>query len=158
MQCHAIPCSTMQYHAIPCNTMQYPTVPCNTMQYHAIPCNSMQYYAIQCNTMQYHAILCIINNCWRSVPLPCGQYNGHFFLNSSSGKNQSADWWCPPLPFLEVFQNLDKICFLDLHYCLCILVTSVPNMTCFLFFRGSPLLHFFMLKSLNGTWQSESSV
>ena len=28
--------------------------------------------------MLYHAIPCIINNCWRSVPLPCGQYNGHF--------------------------------------------------------------------------------
>ena len=59
MQCHAIPCNTMQNHAIPCNTMQYNAIPCNTMQYHAIPC--------------------IINNCWRSVPLPCGQYNGHFF-------------------------------------------------------------------------------
>ena len=49
------------------------------MQYHAIPCNTMQYHAIPCNTMQYHAIPCIINNCWRSVPLPCGQYNGHFY-------------------------------------------------------------------------------
>ena len=38
----------------------------------------MQYHAIPCNTMQYNAIPCIINNCWRSVPLPCGQYNGHF--------------------------------------------------------------------------------
>ena len=50
------------------------------MQYNAIPCNTMQYHAIPCNTMQYHAIQCIINNCWRSVPLPCGQYNGHFLL------------------------------------------------------------------------------
>ena len=40
----------------------------------------MQYHAIQCNTMQYHAIPCIINNCWRSVPLPCGHYNGHFWF------------------------------------------------------------------------------
>ena len=39
----------------------------------------MQYNAIPCNTMQYHAIPCIINNCWRSVPLPYGQYNGHFY-------------------------------------------------------------------------------
>ena len=39
----------------------------------------MQYHAIPCNTMQYHAIPCIINNSWRSVPLPCGQYNGHFY-------------------------------------------------------------------------------
>jgi hypothetical protein len=38
----------------------------------------MQYHAIPCNTMQYHAIPWNINNCWRSVPLPCGQYNGHF--------------------------------------------------------------------------------
>ena len=84
MQYHAIPCNTMQYHAIPCNTMQCHAIPCNTMQYHAIPCNTMQYYALQCNSMQYHAIPCntmqynaipcIINNCWRSVPLPCGQY------------------------------------------------------------------------------------
>ena len=78
MQYHAIPCNIMQYHAIPCNTMQYHAISCNTMQYPAIPCNTMQYYAIQCNTMQYHAKPCIINNCWRSVPLPCGQYNGHF--------------------------------------------------------------------------------
>ena len=49
------------------------------MQFHAIPCNTMQYYAIQCNTMQYHAIPCIINNCWRSVPLPCGQYMAIFW-------------------------------------------------------------------------------
>ena len=60
--------------------MQYNAIPCNTMQYHAIPCNTMQYYAIQCNPMQYHAIPWIINKCWRSVPLPCGQYNGHFFI------------------------------------------------------------------------------
>ena len=31
-----------------------------------------------CYIMQYHAIPWNINNCWRSVPLPCGQYNGHF--------------------------------------------------------------------------------
>ena len=82
MQNHAITCNTMQYHAIPCNTMQYNAIPCNTMQYHAIPCNTMQYYAIQCNAMLYHAIPCIINNCWRSVPLPCGQYNGHFYFHA----------------------------------------------------------------------------
>ena len=68
----------MQNHAIPCNTMQYHAIPCNTMQYNAIPCDTMQYYAIPCNTMQYHAIRCIINNCWRSVPLPCGQYKAIF--------------------------------------------------------------------------------
>ena len=28
--------------------------------------------------MQYNAIPCIINNCWRSVPLPCGQYMAIF--------------------------------------------------------------------------------
>ena len=78
VQYHAIPCNTMQYNAIPCKTMQYYAKPCTTIQYHAIPCNTMQYSAIPCNTMQYHAIPCIINNCWRSVPLPCGQYNGHF--------------------------------------------------------------------------------
>ena len=48
------------------------------MQYHAIPCNTMQYHAIPCNTMQYHAIPCIINYCWRSVPLPCGQFMAIF--------------------------------------------------------------------------------
>ena len=84
MQNHAIPYSTMHYRAIPCNTKQYHAIPCNNMQYNATPCNTMQYhttqyYAIQCNTMQYHAIPCIINNCWRSVPMPCGQYNGHFY-------------------------------------------------------------------------------
>ena len=28
--------------------------------------------------MQYHAIQCTINNCWRSLPLPCGQYKDFF--------------------------------------------------------------------------------
>ena len=71
MQNRAIPCITMQNHAIPCNTVQYHAIPCHTMQYHAKLCNTM-------HTMLCHAITCIINNCWRSVPLPCGQYNGHF--------------------------------------------------------------------------------
>ena len=44
----------------------------------------MQCHAIPCNTMQCHAMPCIINNSWRSVPLPCGQYNGHFSSSSSS--------------------------------------------------------------------------
>ena len=64
------------------------------MQYHAIPCNTMQYYAIQCNTMQYHAILFIINNCWRSIPLPCGQYDGHFLYFKFQG------CWLPFVSFL----------------------------------------------------------
>ena len=100
MQYHALPCITMQYHAIQCNamqysviqynsmkyhsiprnTMQYHAIPCSTMQYHAIPCNTMQYHEIPCNTMQYHAIPCLINNYWRSVPLPCGQYIAIFFI------------------------------------------------------------------------------
>ena len=83
MQYHAKPCNTLQYHVISCNTMQSHAKPCNTMQYYAIPCNTMQYYAIQNNAMPYHAIPCIINNCWRSVPLPCGQYNGHFFFQQA---------------------------------------------------------------------------
>ena len=58
--------------------MQYPVIPCNTMQYHAIPCNTMQYHSIPRNTMQYHTIPCTLNNCWRSVPLPCGQYMAIF--------------------------------------------------------------------------------
>ena len=64
----------MQYHAIPCNTMHYHAISFNTMQYHAIPCYTMQYHVIPYNTMQYLAIPCIIYKCWRSVPLPCGQY------------------------------------------------------------------------------------
>ena len=58
--------------------MQYHAIPCHTMQYHAISCNTMQYHAIPCNTMHYHAIPCTINNCWRSLPLPCGQYKDFF--------------------------------------------------------------------------------
>ena len=38
----------------------------------------MQYHAIPCNTMQNHAISCMLSNCWRSVPLPCGQYMAIF--------------------------------------------------------------------------------
>ena len=51
------------------------------MKYGAILCNTVQYHVIPCNTIQYHAIPCIIDNCWRSVPLPCGQYNGHFYFS-----------------------------------------------------------------------------
>ena len=78
MRYDAIPCSTMQHHVVLCNTVQCHAVPCNTMQYHAKPCNEMQYHAIPCYTMQYHAIPCIFNTCWRSVPLPCGQYKAIF--------------------------------------------------------------------------------
>ena len=92
MQNHAIPCNIMHYHAIPCNTMQYHDIPCNTMHYHAMPCNTMQYHAILCNTMQYHAIPCIINNCWRGVPLPCGQYNGHFCTWSKHLIKSTSVW------------------------------------------------------------------
>ena len=81
MQYHAIPCNTMQYYAMQCNTMQYHAIPCNTMQYHAIPSNTMQFHAILCNSMQYPAIPCIINNCWRSVPLPWGQYMAIFYYH-----------------------------------------------------------------------------
>ena len=84
MRYHAIPCNIIKYHAIPCNTMQYNAIPCNTMQYHVIPCNTMQYYAIQCNTLHYHLIPCIFNNCWWSVPLPCGQYMAIFILELPS--------------------------------------------------------------------------
>ena len=80
MQYHVVPCNNVQYHAITCNTMQYNTILCNTMQYRAISCNTMQYHAIQFNTMHYQAIPCIINNCWRSVPLPFGQYKAIFFV------------------------------------------------------------------------------
>ena len=82
MQYHAIPCNTMQYHAIPCNTMKYHAIPCDPMKYHTIPCSTLQYHAIPCITMQYHAIPCMPSNCWRSVPLPCGQYMAIFILRS----------------------------------------------------------------------------
>ena len=51
------------------------------MQFHAILCNTMQCQPIPCNTSQYHAIPYIINNCWRSVPLRSGQYNGNFYYH-----------------------------------------------------------------------------
>ena len=87
MQYHALPCNTMQYNAVPCNTMQYHVKPSNTVQYHAIQCNTMQYYSIQSNTMKLHAIPCIIINCWRSVPLPCGQYMAIFSSVRSSNSH-----------------------------------------------------------------------
>ena len=99
MQYHAIPCNAMQYNAIPCNTLQYHAIPCNAMQYHAIPCNTMQCYARQCNTMQYHAIPCIINNCWRSVPLPCGQYKAIFSFKTSLSRMLGCVY-CPLKDFL----------------------------------------------------------
>merc|ERR550534_2097385 len=78
MHYHAIPSNTIPYHGILCNNMQYHAIPCSTIPYHAIQCKTMQYHAIPWNTMKYHAIPCIMNNCCRSVPLPCGQFNGHF--------------------------------------------------------------------------------
>ena len=96
----------MQYHAVACNTMQYHTIPCSTIQYHVVPCNTVQYHAVQCNTMQYHAISWIINNCWRSVPLPCGQYNGHFYPQTdiSSGIffsfNDTSNSFKMEIPFI----------------------------------------------------------
>ena len=60
--------------------MQYRAILCNTVPNYAIQCRTMQYHAIPWNTMKYHAIPCIMNNCCRSVPLPCGQFNGHFSI------------------------------------------------------------------------------
>ena len=75
-------CNTMQYHAIPYNTMQYYAIPCNAMQYSGILWHTLAYPGILWHTLACSGIFwhyqCIINNCWRSVPLPSGQYNGHF--------------------------------------------------------------------------------
>ena len=128
MQIHAIPCNTMQYHAIPCNTMQYNAIPCNTMQYRAILCNTMPNYAIQCrtmqyhaipwNTMKYHAIPCIMNNCCRSVLLPCGQIDGHFFnlahIYNSCQRGMSRPFWVFCILYIAGFYlrgtDVRKIC------------------------------------------------
>ena len=105
----------MQYHAIHCNTMQYHAIPCKTMQYHAIPCNIMQYNAISCNFMQYHAILCIIINCWRSVPLPCGQYKAIFYLVLFGSD------------FLKYVFLLLKICYHCKYYCFLMWLNKTNN-------------------------------
>ena len=53
----------------------------HTLAYSGILWHNMAYSgATWCNMVQHCAIPCIINNCWRSVPLPCGQYNGHFYI------------------------------------------------------------------------------
>ena len=62
------------------------------MQYHAIPYNTMQYHAIPRNTMQYHAIPCIINNCWRSLPLPCGQYKAILVMSDLCAQPWKLQW------------------------------------------------------------------
>ena len=81
-------CKMVQDGARWCKMVQDSAIPCNTMQYHAISCNTMQYNAIPCNTIQHQAIPCIINNCWRSVPLPCGQYMAIFNIMTSETKNR----------------------------------------------------------------------
>ena len=52
------------------------------MQYHAMQCNTLAYSGILSHTLACSGILwhnqCIISNCWRSVPLPCGQYMAIF--------------------------------------------------------------------------------
>ena len=66
------------------------------MQYRAIPCNTMQYHAIPCNIMQYHARPWMLNNCWRSVPLPCGQYMAIFITDRWSRKRSGLRPTHPP--------------------------------------------------------------
>ena len=36
---------------------------------------------------------CIINNCWRSVPLPCGQYMANFWKQGGIKKPGGASFW-----------------------------------------------------------------
>ena len=98
------------------------------MQYHAIPCNTMQYSAIQCITMRYNAIPCIIDNCWRSLPLPCGQYNGHFIT--------SHRWKFPALlkVCLYCLSNLVLkillLCASQIHDAVCGLIIQLHISTC----------------------------
>ena len=59
----------------------------------------MQNHAISCNTMQYHAIPCMLNNCWRSVPLPCGQYMAIFsviWFKLDKSETYSVGCFCWP--------------------------------------------------------------
>ena len=41
--------------------------------------------------MQYHAIPCIIDSCWRSVSLPCGQYKAIFDIIDTVNNVDIAD-------------------------------------------------------------------
>ena len=99
--------------------MQYHVKPSNTVQFHAILCNTMQYHSIQCNTMQYYAIPCIIHNCWRSVPLPCGQYMAIFNIyfniwrSLSFLSNLISDNYCVRLIWLAtgfIYDQVTSIC------------------------------------------------
>ena len=95
--------------------MQYHVKPSNTGQYHAIPCNTMQYYSIQSNTMKLHAIPCTIINCWRSVPLPCGQYKAIFYLVLFGSD------------FLKYVFLLLKICYHCKYYCFLMWLNKTNN-------------------------------
>ena len=117
--------------------MQYHAKPCNTMQYNAMHCNAMYYRAVPCNTMQYHAIPCLIYTCWRSVPLPCGQYKAIFssvFLclcgilgNKLILTENVMHIWsaCSAVPESEVI-NLHSYSppFVSWHYCLHFSITT----------------------------------
>ena len=95
--------------------MQYHVKPSNTVQYHAIQCNTMQYYSIQSNTMKLKPIPCIIINCWRSVPLPCGQYKAIFYLVLFGSD------------FLKYVFLLLKICYHCKYYCFLMWLNKTNN-------------------------------
>ena len=58
--------------------------PSPILAYSGILWHTLAYSGILWHTLAYSGILwhnqCIINNCWRSVPLPCGQYMAIFFF------------------------------------------------------------------------------
>ena len=59
----------------------------HTFAYSGILWNTLAYSHILWHTLACSGILwhnqCIINNCWRSVPLPCGQYMAIFAMRTA---------------------------------------------------------------------------
>ena len=128
----------MQYHAISCNAMQYHEIPYNTMQYYAILCNTMQCHATLWQTLAYSGIpwhnQCIISNCWRSVPLPCGQYMA-IFKSTKVGPCEDD---------LECLGGPSSLCFLDKENRVGMYLGSQVTQPCnFCGFSSNWILHYF---------------
>ena len=79
MQYNAILWNTMQCHATLWHTLAYSGILLHTLAYSGIP-----WHTLACSGILWHN-QCIINNCWRSVPLPCGQYMAIFYFCFNHG-------------------------------------------------------------------------
>ena len=132
----------MQYYEIPCNAMQHSGILWHTLAYSCILWHTLAYSGILWHTLACSCILwhnqCIINNCWRSVPLPCGHYMAIFNCKASEegciGKKiaKSGILHLYILNALHLRINLDSAeHFCCIHWC----VKNLENISAIICFK-----------------------